>query len=278
MKIGVDLGGTRLHVALIKNNKIVRDIRTTHKKKHRKYLINQLIENIEELFNKKVKGIAIGVAGVVKNGKIIDAPNIPSLNGFDLKKLIKRKFKTKVLIENDVNCFAVRQHMKYKVKNLVAVTLGTGVGSGIILNNRLYRGQGAAAEIGHMVIKDGGEKEASGRVGTFEAYCSGTSIEKRYFKLTKKKLTAYDISQSKDKNAKKVIKETGYYLGIALANIVNILNPEIIVIGGSISNIKELFPVAKREMQKRILKGVKVKLFRSVVRGSTVIGAARLLN
>lgn len=278
MNIGVDLGGTRLHIALISNNKIVKEIRTTHKRKDRKYLLRELVKNIESLFNKKVKGIAIGVAGIVKDGKVIDAPNIPSLDNVDLKKIIQKKFRTRVLVENDVNCFAVKQHSVHKVKNLVAITLGTGVGSGIIANNRLYRGQGSAAEIGHMVITDNGEKEFSGRAGTFEAYCSGTAIEKRFFKLTGKKLKTSEIAGLKNKKSKKIIQETGYYLGVALANVVNILNPEIIVIGGSVTNIKELLPIAEKEMKKRILKGVKVRLIRSTARGSTVLGAVKLLG
>lgn len=278
MKIGVDLGGTRLHIALIKDDKIVKDIKRTHEKRTRKYLLDELTENIDKLFDKKVRGIAVGVAGIAKNGKILEAPNIPSLNNFDLKKFIQKRYKVRTLIENDVNCFAVRQHMKYKVKNLVAITLGTGVGGGIIINNKLYTGQGSAGEIGHMAIKEGGYKEFSGRQGTFESYCSGTAIEKRYFKLTKKRLRAREIARLKDRHAKKVVRDTGYYLGIALANVVNILNPELIVVGGSIANINAIFPIAEKEMGKRILKGVKFKLARSTARGSTVIGAAKLLG
>lgn len=278
MKIGVDLGGTRLHVALIKDNKIIKEIRTTHKQKNREYILKQLTENIEKLFNKNIKGIAIGVAGIIKSGRCIDLPNLPSLNNVNLKKIISRKFKVKTLIENDVNCFAVRQQMHYKAKNLVCLTLGTGVGGGIVINSRLYKGGGFAGEIGHMVIREGGLKEAGGRQGTLEAYCSGTAIEKRYYNLTKKRKKVIEIAKLKTKADRKIINETGYYLGIGLANIVNILNPEIIVIGGGVSNVKGLFSVAEKEMKKRILKGVNVKVVRNKLEGSTAIGAVRLLG
>lgn len=278
MKIGVDLGGTRLHVALVKNNKIIKEIRTIHERKDKKYILKQLIENIEKLFNKNVTGIAIGVAGIVKDGKCIDLPNLPSLNNIDLKKIISKKFKVKTLIENDVNCFSVRQQEYYKAKNMVCLTLGTGVGGGIIINDKLYEGGGFGGEIGHMVIKEGGLKEASGKQGTLEAYVSGTAIERRYYNLAKKRKKVTEIAKLKTKYDKQIIKETGYYLGIGLANIVNILNPKLIVIGGGVSNIKELFPIAEKEMKKRILKGVNVRVVRNKLKGSTAIGAAVLLT
>src|SRR3989338_3285313 len=104
MKIGIDLGGTRLHVALIKNNRIVREIRTAHKKKDKRSLLEELTSSIEKLINKDVKGIGIGVAGLVRNGKIVYSPNLKNLNEINLKKLIQNRFKVKVVIENDVNC------------------------------------------------------------------------------------------------------------------------------------------------------------------------------
>lgn len=277
MKVGIDLGGTRLHIALIKNNKIIKEIRTTHKKRNKKYVLNQLISNIEKLFNKNVKGIGIGVAGIVANGRLIDLPNLKNLNGINLKNIIQNKFKVKTVIENDVNCFALWQSRKRKIKNLVCLTLGTGVGGGVIISGELYKGDGFAGELGHMIINKDGLKEKSGRQGTLEAYCSGTAIEKRYLMLTKKKKSVIEIEKSKDKAAERVIKETGKCLGIGLANIVNILNPEAIVIGGGVAHIDALFPVAKKEMKKRVLEGVKVKVVQNRLRGSTALGAASLV-
>jgi len=176
-----------------------------------------------------------------------------------------------------VNCFAMRQHHLYKVKNLVAVTLGTGVGTGIIINDQLYHGVGAAGEIGHMVINDTGRREASGLVGTFEAYCSGTSIERRYFEMTKKKLKAKEIVKLKNKISKKIINDTGYYLGVALANIITILNPDLIVMGGSVSHTKDLLTIAKKEIPKRVLKRTKYQIIINNKNGSTVLGAVKLL-
>ncbi len=278
MRIGVDLGGTRLHVALIKNNRISNEIRTIHKIKSRKYVLNQLISNIEKLFNKNVEGIGIGVAGIVKGGRLIDMANLKNLNSIDLKKMISKKFRVKTIIENDVNCFSLWQAKKYRVKNLVCLTLGTGVGGGIIINGKLYKGSGFAGEFGHMVINEDGLKESSGRQGTLEAYCSGTAIENQYYRMAKKRKSAVEIGKSGDKISKKVIKEAGRYLGIGLANIVNVLNPEALIIGGGVADIRALFPVAKKEMKKRILRGVKVKIIQNKIRGSTALGAASLLE
>jgi len=277
MKIGIDLGGTRLHVALIKNNRIVREIRTAHKKKDKRSLLEELTSSIEKLINKDVKGIGIGVAGLVRNGKIVYSPNLKNLNEINLKKLIQNRFKVKVVIENDVNCFALWQGKKQQVKNLVCLTLGTGVGGGIVIDGKLYKGEDFAGELGHMVINEDGIKERSGKQGTLEAYCSGFGIEKRYHSLTRKRKSVVEIGKSKNKTAKKVIGETGRCLGIGLANIVNILNPEVIVVGGGIASIGALFPAAKKEMRKRILRGVKVRVVQNKIKGSTALGAASLV-
>lgn len=277
MKIGVDLGGTRLHVALIKGNRIIKEIRAVHQKKDRGYILNQLVSNIEKLFRQEVDGVGIGIAGIVKEGRLVNMANLPELNGVNLKGIIQKRFRVKTAIENDVNCFALWQGKGHRAENMVCLTLGTGVGGGIIIGGKLYKGMGFGGELGHMVIKEDGIKENSGLQGTLEAYCSGSGIEKRYYMLTKKKKTVIEIGKLKTDEDKKIIKETGKYLGIGLANIVNVLNPEIIVIGGGISNISALFPVARKEMQKRVLKGVKVRVIQNRLKGSTALGAASLV-
>lgn len=267
MYIGLDIGGYKINSVLVKNNKIINKKRVlTKSKANKKIIIGQIFDCINYLASaKKIKGIGIGVPGPIdlKQGLILNPPNLKVLKNFPLANLIQRKFKTKkVAIENDVNCFGLAEAVLGKAgkknKNFVGLTMGTGVGGCLIVDGNLYRGgNGSAGEIGHMIIKQGGWKCSCGNNGCLEAYVSAKGIMKTAKGLRSGGATPTEITKlakKGDKKAIKVYQMVGEHLGIGLANVVNILNPEIIVIGGGIANDgRFIFPTARKVMKHNIL-------------------------
>jgi len=219
MFIGIDIGGYKINSALVKNNKIIKKCRVLIKSKsNKKIIITQIFDCIENLtlgINKKrIKGIGVGVPGPIdfRKQKVLNPPNMTGLKNIFLGKIIQEKFKIKTKIDNDVNCFTLAEAVMGVGENkkiVIGLTLGTGVGGGIVVDKKIFHGaSGSAGEFGQMVIHD-------------------------------KRLEFY--------------KKNNRYLGIGLANIVNILNPDIIVIGGGIVSDKKFkLGQIKKTMKKYI--------------------------
>ncbi|HIH38384.1 ROK family protein [Candidatus Woesearchaeota archaeon] len=280
MLIGIDIGGTKIHAGLFSSSlKLLSETKVpTQGKAARPVVLKNIAKAIDSLHTKP-KMIGVGIAGTVKNGKVDQVPNIPGLEQFDLAIFLKKRYHVPIKIENDAKCFTIGQQKKHKAKHLVGLTLGTGVGGGIIIDGKLYHGMaGTAGELGHMIIKEDGIPCHCGSRGCLEMYIAGKAIKRRYKELTGKDKLPLDIAKEQSKAAKQVIRETGYYLGVGLANIVNAFNPEVIVVGGSIAMIDEIFPIAKQTMEKRALKipAKRVKIVQNKHSGSSILGAASL--
>jgi glucokinase len=266
MTIGIDIGGTNIKGVLLNNNKVIARVKILTKSKiDRKILVNQIFECINKLIKnrKGVKKIGIGVAGPIdfKNQRVLNPANVTALENLYLGKIIRNKFKIKTVIDNDVHALVLAEAIlgAGKNKNLVAgLGLGTGVGGGIVLNKKiLYGAEGTAGEIGHTTIEDNGRKCTCGARGCVEAYISERGIRetsKEVFGIKIDTISLFKMAKKGDKKAIKVWKIVGQYLGIDLANIVDELNPDIIVIGGGIAGAGEfLLGPAKEQMKKNIL-------------------------
>ncbi len=258
MILGIDIGGTTLKAGLVKNKRIIRK-KSVSTGRTKKEIIADLLDLISSLYEKNISHIGIGCPGPAdyEKGTIGKTPNIP-LEGADLKKIIKKRFKKKVLISNDAACFALGESIRLKRSNLVALTLGTGIGGGIIINREIYSGKGNAGELGHATINFNGPKGIN--KGDLESYISAKAIERDY-RLPPEKL-----------KSKKSWAEIGEKLGIGLANIINSFDPEVIVLGGGISNSFSLF---RKSMQKQIKKRAISKT--RIIKGkqeSGILGAA----
>jgi len=295
MFIGIDIGGTNIKGILLNGNKIFKKIEIpTKSRTNKKILISQVFEIINDLIKKceRVNKIGIGVPGPVdfQGQKTLNPPNVPALSNLSLAKIIKDKFSIEVIIDNDVNCLTLAETILGATKGkdlVIGLTMGTGTGGGIVLNNKIFHGAGVGAgEMGHMIIEKNGRICSCGNKGCLEAYINKTGIKKTAFEIFGKRaegmhMREFDLLSAKgDKKALRVYEITGQYLGIGLANIVNILNPEIIVIGGGLIKAGEfILKPARREMKKNIIsplakntKVVKVKLGKF----SGAIGAALL--
>lgn len=242
MKIGIDLGGTNIKAVLMKGNKIIKK----HKTETTKNTSRQIPQIIQNLSKEKIKQIGIAVPCTIKKDRL-NCPNLPWLKKLKIKN-------TK--IENDANCAAIAAGKIYKKKNLVCLTIGTGVGGGIIINSNLYKGKGNAGEIGHMSIDMNGRKCRCGNRGCLEEYISARGILKtaRQKGIKEKSIIRLAQKAGKHKKHRQVFIQAGRELGAGLANIVNILNPELIVLTGGITKASGLYlSEARKEMKKRAL-------------------------
>jgi glucokinase len=209
----------------------------------------------------QISAVSIAVPGSVnfEDGVVVKAPNVPCLDGFRLAAALESELKWPAILENDANAAALGEMWQGAARgysSVVCVTLGTGVGGGIILDGTLWRGvDGSAAEIGHLGVDPfGGVPCACGSRGCLEVYASATAIVRmtrearpRYpdsILHTSEDLTSetvYQAGLAGDELALEVFRRMGVYLGIGLASLINLLNPEMIVIGGGLSNGWKLF-------------------------------------
>jgi glucokinase len=246
------------------------------------------------------KAISVVVPGTVnvEKGSVVTAPNLPCLDGFPLTAALTDELRRPAILENDANAAAVGEMWRGAGRGhstIVCVTLGTGVGGGIILDGKLWRGvDGAAGEIGHMGVDPfGGVACGCGSRGCLEVYASATAIVRmtreaspRYPDsilrigggLTAEKI--YEAGVAGDELALEVFRRMGVYLGIGLANLINIINPEMIVIGGGVANGWDLFEkymhqqVAERAFP---LLAARVKIVRAECGDDAgLLGAAKL--
>ncbi len=287
MLVGVDIGGTKIRAALVSRFNVVKEITVlTEASKGRKRILNNIFEAIDYVFDKRVSFIGVAVPGMTDGKKVIEAPNVKAFNNLNLADTIKRKYKVACKLVNDANAFVLAEYSllkkkNSKIRNIVGITLGTGVGGGVITNGELYKNSNfSSVELGHMTIASNRIKCRCGNYDCFEVYCNSKAMERYYSNLTNTKLSSYDIvaSYSKDENARKAIKEYSHYLGVGLTNITNIFNPDYIVIGGGLSEIKQIYKPAIEYVKKHALKPFKgVKIIKSQLgRNSIVIGAVMI--
>lgn len=265
--LAADLGGTNLRMAAVdREGKILhRTKHNTPQSNRADEIVSAIAEAAHECLSAvkkkgwiKAFGAALPATLNAPAGIILKAPNLPALDGFRFSATVSDELNLPVVLENDANAAAIGENWLGASKgfsNSICVTLGTGVGGGIILNCNILRGvDGTAGEIGHICVEPIGEPCGCGSRGCVEQYSSATAIvrltrelENHYPKSilqNKTRLTSLDVyeaGKTGDELALEVFRKMGFYLGIALADLINVLNPEIIVIGGGASAGWDLF-------------------------------------
>ncbi len=272
--IAVDLGGTLLRVALVENNKIKKIIRkdTPKSKKGLKEELQNSVYKIIEYTKKnnlKIGGIGVSSAGPLKNGVITNPPNL-NFKKFDLKKALK-KFKLETIIENDANCAALAEaKLGIKKQNFIVLTLGTGIGGGIILNNEIYRGKGNAGEVGHIVIDNG---------TTLERLAAGRRIKKICKETYGKELLVKELVNKKDNKSKEILDEISMYLGQGIASLINVFDPDAVVLAGGFREAGNKFlKKIKKHTKKNVTNLNKVIITWSKLDHPGILGANLLLK
>lgn len=238
--IAVDLGGTNLRVALVDDDKVISRVMVPTPR-GAEAIVETIAKQAMELGGNNVEGVAIAAPGTAspKLGGLTKAPNLPELNGYPMAAQVTRITSLPCIVENDANAYAVGETIYGAARgyrSVVVYTLGTGVGGGIILGGKLWRGaNGAAAEIGHVAIEENGRRCGCGALGCVEAYSSAGSmgrLAKEYGSKATTAREAYDLAIEGEEAAQKAFERAGTALGTAMAGMINILNPETIVIGG----------------------------------------------
>lgn len=291
--IGVDLGGTSIKLGIVSNSgKLIKKVTVrTEADKGKEKVIENIKSGIHELLTSKkkseykIEGIGIGCPGVVTPGKGIveNPPNLPGWKKVKIGEIIKKEFKKKVYVDNDANAAAIGEltfGSGKKYNSFVMITLGTGVGGGIVMNNRIYHGDfGAAGEIGHISIDYKGPKCKCGSYGCIEAYAGNQYLRDRVRKQLKKHpdskmwdLIENDLSKVSPRNvqtaaedgdafAKSVIEELGMYLGSAFASLCNVLDISVFIIGGGIAGFgKPLFDAIKKTIAQRVMSPIRPRV------------------
>lgn len=268
-RLGIDLGGTNIVAGVVDEeyNIVAKASCKTDVPRPEKEICDSMAEvALEAIKNANitiddVESIGIGVPGAVnpETGIIEYSANL-FFHNWSVVEMMEERLNTKVKIENDANAAALGEYLAGSAKgarNAVAITLGTGVGGGIIIDGKIYSGSNfAGAELGHMVIVKGGKDCACGRQGCWEAYASATGL----INLTKEKIltekpefsymlklcdddisnvsgkTAFDAMAAGDPIAKQVVEEYISYLATGIINIINIFQPDVLCVGGGVSN------------------------------------------
>ncbi|CAN5739987.1 glucokinase [soil metagenome] len=286
--VGVDLGGTNIVVGMLPmQGGEVLAFRTLATDSHRgaKFVVDRIVEMIEtsmaEVLREyggtraEVAGVGIGSPGPLNRatGTVINTPNLGWRN-FPLRDLIANAVRLPATLDNDANCATYGEWWLgagREVDTLVGLTLGTGIGGGIVLSGRIYHGiSDVAGEIGHMTIDSTGRRCKCGNYGCLEAYASGPAIALRAVEgieagvetgltdLVNGKLdaitaaTVYEGAVRGDPYANEVMKDTAKFLGAGVASIINILNPEMVVITGGVTHAGDhLFEPLRAEVRRR---------------------------
>jgi glucokinase len=286
--VGVDLGGTKIQagiydqkLSLIGTTKI-----STKADRGTEAVLDRIARCVRDAVDecdlslKQVQAIGIGAPGAVDSaeGRVIFAPNL-DWKDVALRKELEKRLDLPVFTENDCNLCALGVHaieLKGKPRHMIGLFIGTGIGAGLILNGELYNGHNrSAGEVGHMVILAGGPKCACGNEGCFEAVASRTAIFKRIAAGIKegektelsemlgddlKDLRSGDLRRAirrKDKFTEKVVDEAAQYIGLAVGNLINLLSPEVVALGGGVIEAleQEMMPTITKLAREHVLPG-----------------------
>jgi glucokinase len=270
--LGIDLGGTKILTAVIdaRGNIRARNHSVTSSGNGPEAVMKEIWESARRSFDQAsmdvggIDAVGIGTPGPSnpETGVLFTLPNLPGWQSVPIESILEKEFNKNVFLINDTNAAALAEFHFGAAKGLrhvIYITVGTGIGGGIIIDGSLYTGAiGTAAELGHMTIDDKGPRCNCGNIGCWETLASGTALAREGRRKIREgtqtaileyasgdidKVDAKTIqiaAERGDTLAKELIAQTGYYLGVGLANLLNVFNPEMIIIGGSIANMGEI--------------------------------------
>jgi glucokinase len=274
--VGIDLGGTKiLSLCLDTAHNIVgRDYRETHAQEGVDAVIGRMLQSARAAADdRELRGIGISAPGPLDIGRgiVTNAPNLPGWSDVPLQQLIRDRAGVPAWIENDANAGAVAEHRLGAGRgsqHLVLVAVGTGVGGGLVLDGKLYHGaSGGAGEVGHMVVDPDGALCGCGRAGCLEAVASGRALDKAAQAIAASQPNGMLVQIAKreaeepgarildlaategDVAAIEALQRAGRFLGAGLANLVNLLNPDVIALGGSVRHSRLYVETAIESMQ-----------------------------
>ncbi|MCC6815145.1 MAG: ROK family protein [Saprospiraceae bacterium] len=268
---GIDLGGTKIEGAVFtvepKIEILARLRLPTEKEKGYEHILNQirtLVRNLEKKTKISAHKIGVGTPGTIdrESGNIKNS-NTQCLIGNPMDKDLEHLLNIPVKLANDANCFAYAETLlgsvqayKKEPECVFGIIMGTGVGGGVVVHNKILNGlHGIAGEWGHNPLADDGDLCYCGRKACVETFISGPATEKYYQALSNEKLNSTEIYKkylSEDEHAIKTINRLIHYFGKAVANIVNIIDPEFIILGGGLGNLDILYTLGREEVKSHL--------------------------
>lgn len=295
--LGIDLGGTKIEGALLDVShgfQIVKRLRVpTEADQGYAHILNQ-IQKVIQLLNEDhpipFKHIGIGTPGIIdKTTQLIKNCNTLGMMSRPMKKDLEAMLGCEVRMANDANCFAVAESLYGAVPDYVkdaevvfGVIMGTGVGSGIVVNGKVIHGKhGIGGEWGHNILDETGDLCYCGKKGCVETFISGPACQKYFEKISGRKLPMaeiYSLYLNQDVHARETIDRLLHYYGKAMANIINIIDPDIVVLGGGLGNLDVLYEKGPEEVKKYVFNYELNTLFVKPKLGDSagVVGAALL--
>jgi len=261
-KIGIDLGGTKTEGILLDDNFEIIERKRVKTNQENGYssileLIKDLVDHLRQKTDQKTSMGVCTPGALSKETGVIKNSNTQCLIGKDLKNDLENILNQEISIENDANCFALAESKLGVAQNfdvVFGVIMGTGVGGGLIIDDQIHKGRiNIAGEWGHHCIWPKGNSCYCGKQGCVETYLSGPALEKRWEQLSNKRQPLTEILQKSDDNLLQKWKtEFLENFGLALGNVINILDPDVIVLGGGLSNISFLYDQGKDSVYQKV--------------------------
>jgi fructokinase len=264
-KIGIDLGGTKIEgICLDEKNNVIQRRRIPTNQQNGYQSILESIESLIKEMTKDISDFSIGICApgaISKKTCLVKNSNTQCLIGMPLKADLEKLLDKEILMENDANCFAMAEVAIGAATNygvVFGVIMGTGVGGGIVINGKIHKGRtNIAGEWGHHTLHQNGNKCYCGRNGCVETYISGPALEKRWTELTQRTEPLPFIVQNLSiKKADQWKKEFLENFGRGLANVIDILDPDAIVLGGGVSNIGFLYTEGKNAVYENVFSDI----------------------
>ncbi|KKI92406.1 glucose kinase [Bacillus sp. SA1-12] len=293
LRIGIDLGGTNLRVALVnKQGEIVQICKSpTEAEKGYHYTIDKMLNMIKEVSNSnRICGIGIGAPGPLdyKTGVILSPPNLPGWKNVNLVQIVKEHTDVEVCLNNDANVAGLAEAIVGSGANYESVfymTVSTGIGGAFVINKQLFNGaKGYAGEIGNMIVQPNGYKHQHLNKGSLEGVASGTSIARvatEQYGMTGGAKQVFELAAHGDARAYSIINQVVDYLAMGIANIAHTVNPDIFVMGGGVMDSKQFILEPLQEKVKEYVYpnlASSVKIVPAALGDKAgVIGAAMLL-
>ncbi len=280
--IGVDLGGTNLRIAAVEDTGTLLEKVTTGTKvtRGRDFVISEMCDAVREVSAKfasshKLVGAGIGVPGIIdkRTGMLRESPNLPGWHDYPVRDEIERRLQTAIVLENDANVAALGENWLGAAKgmdDMCMITLGTGVGGGLVMRQRIWTGMtGMAGELGHVTVDPNGPRCNCGNLGCVEQLASATAVVRMAYEAIAAGKSAelaraagsdpefsakavYNLAVQGNAAAREIFRRVGWALGILMADLVNAFNFHMYVIGGGVSNAWDAFaPSMFEEVKKR---------------------------
>jgi glucokinase len=281
--LAVDIGGTNIRVARVSDTgRISHHLEAVTPPKGGAAVIDEVLKLLDQIPRQRVRALGVDVPGVAYQNGDVWAPNIRAWKRFPLGGRLREHFPFPVVVDSDRNAFVVGESWKGAARNcrdVVFVAVGTGIGAGILVDGRLLRGRHELAGcVGWMAVRDEFLPQYK-EIGCLESHAAGPGIGMAASSRLKRKLTGQDVTRlAREGNeaAQEIMRQAACYLGMGLANLVSILDPEIIVLGGGVAAAGDLVLKVARQTMKQWAQPIAVRQTRLV--SSRLGGAASLLG